>query len=127
MGGGLAAFDLSAAESWLGGEMRDPFNSTPLPGSPDSLHQYAALDDESNILGGFGDNVVKFRGNVDPGAYSEFNAAEGLVRADIPQDIFPVDLKNTELKPAAQQKKAKAPDTSQIWPVVPHSSMPRTQ
>jgi len=111
MGGGLAAFDLSAAESWLGGTMRDPFNSSPLPGSPDSMHQYAALDDETNALGGFGDNAeVKFRSKVDPGTYSEFNAVEGLTRTDIPQDIFPVDLKNTEMKPAAQEKRGYQPD-----------------
>ena len=111
MGGGLAAFDLSAAESWLGGPMKDPFNSSPLPGSPDSMHQYAALNDESNNLGGFGDDVeVNFRSNVDPGTYSEFNATEGLTRTDIPQDIFPVDLKNTEMKPTAQSEGGYQPD-----------------
>ena len=111
MGGGLAAFDLSAAESWLGGAMRDPFNSSPLPGSPDSMHQYAALDDDSNNLGGFGENVeVKFRSNVNPGTYAEFNATEGLTRTDIPQDLFPIDLKNTEMKPAAQTDGGFKPD-----------------
>ena len=111
MGGGLAAFDLSAAESWLGGVMRDPFNSSPLPGSPDSMHQYAALDDESNNLGGFGDNVeIKFKSKVTPGAYSDFNAVEALNRSDIPQDIFPVDLKNTEMKPTEQSEGGYKPD-----------------
>lgn len=118
MGGGLAAFDLSAAESWLGGEMRDPFNSSPLPGSPDSFGQYAALADQYGDMsefvgdmGGFGDNVeIQFKSKVDPGAYSDFNAVETLNRTDIPQDIFPVDLKNTEMKPAAQSEGGYKPD-----------------